>query len=90
MRLMEWCISRQCSRAKGEGFDGIIQDGVNGFICEPGDRKALENVYKRIASLTTEERNKIGQAAIDTAVHYSEREVAERYLDDILKNQRSN
>ena len=38
--------------------------------------------------MTTEERNKIGQAAIDVAVHFSESEVAERYLDDILKNQR--
>ena len=85
--MLQGCLT---IASKGEGFDGIIQDGVNGFICEPGDRKALENVYKRIASLTTEERNKIGQAAIDTAVHYSEREVAERYLDDILKNQRSN
>ncbi|MBQ6393445.1 MAG: hypothetical protein IJH60_08020, partial [Eubacterium sp.] len=68
--------------------DGIIQDGVNGFICEPGDQKNLEETYKRIAAMTTEERNRIGQAAINTAIHYSEREVAERYLNDILNNQR--
>ncbi len=83
--MLQGCLT---IASKGEGFDGIIQDGVNGFICEPGDQKALENVYRRIAAMTTEERNKIGQAAIDLAVHYSEREVAERYLDDILKNQR--
>ena len=40
------------------------------------------------ADMTTSERNKIGQAAIDTAIHYSEKEVAERYLSDILENQR--
>ena len=74
--------------SKGGGFDGIIRDGMNGFICEPGDQKNLEKIYLRITSMTTEERNRIGQAAIDTAVHYSEKEVAERYLDDILKNQR--
>ena len=85
--MLQGCLT---IASKGEGFDGIIQDGVNGFICEPGDQKALENVYKRIASMTTEERNKIGQAAIDTAIHYSGREVGERYLDDILKNQRNN
>ena len=83
--MLQGCLT---IASKGEGFDGIIQDGVNGFICEPGDQKALERVYRRIAGMTTEERNKIGQAAIDTAIHYSEREVAERYLNDILKNQR--
>ena len=83
--MLQGCLT---IASKGEGFDGIIQDGVNGFICEPGDQQELEKVYKRIAEMTTEERNKIGQAAIDTAIHYSEREVAERYLNDILNNQR--
>lgn len=83
--MLQGCLT---IASKGEGFDGIIQDGVNGFICEPGDQDELEKVYKRIAGMTTEERNKIGQAAIDTAIHYSEREVAERYLNDILNNQR--
>ncbi len=73
--------------SKGEGFDGIIIDGVNGFICEPGNEKMLAQIYKRIQKMSIEERNKIGQAAIDTAIHYSEREVAERYLNDILSNQ---
>ncbi len=83
--MLQGCLT---IASKGEGFDGIIQDGVNGFICEPGDQQALENVYKRIGTMTTEERNCIGQAAIDTAIHFSEREVAERYLNDILENQR--
>lgn len=83
--MLQGCLT---IASKGEGFDGIIHDGVNGFICAPGDQEELENVYKRIAQMTTEERNKIGQAAIDTAIHYSERDVAERYLNDILNNQR--
>jgi glycosyltransferase involved in cell wall biosynthesis len=82
--MLQGCVT---IASKGGGFDGIIQDGVNGFICEPGNQEALENVYKRIAAMTTEERNKIGQAAIDTAIHYSEREVAERYLNDVLSRQ---
>ena len=74
--MLQGCLT---IASKGEGFDGIIQDGVNGFICEPGNQKALEEVYRKIAASTTEERNRIGQSAIDTAIHYSEREVAERY-----------
>ena len=83
--MLQGCLT---IASKGEGFDGIIQDGVNGFICNPGDQEDLERIYRRIANMTTEERNKIGHAAIDTAIHYSEREVAERYLNDILSNQR--
>lgn len=83
--MLQGCLT---IASKGEGFDGIIKDGENGFICEPGDSKALTKIYNRIAEMTTEQRNKIGQAAIDTAIHYSEREVAERYLNDILNNQR--
>lgn len=82
--MLQGCLT---IASKGEGFDGIIQNEVNGFICEPGDQQKLEEVYRRIAAMTTEERNRIGQAAIDTAIHYSEREVAERYLQDILDNQ---
>ena len=83
--MLQGCLT---IASKGEGFDGIIQDGVNGFICPPGDQKALEAVYQRIANMTEAERNRIGQAAIDTAIHYSEREVAERYLQNVMENQR--
>lgn len=70
--------------SKGGGFDGIIQDGVNGFICEPGNKDMLVSIYRHILNMTTEERNLIGQRAIETAMHYSEKEVAERYLNDVL------
>ena len=83
--MLQGCLT---IASKGGGFDGLIQDGVNGFICEPGDQKNLEEVYERICAMTTEERNRIGQSAIDTAIHYSEQEVAERYLNDIISNQR--
>ena len=83
--MLQGCIT---IASRGEGFDGIINDGENGFICSAGDQQELEGVYRRINCLSTEERNRIGQAAIDTAMHYSEREVAERYLMDIIENQR--
>ena len=83
--MLQGCLT---IASKGGGFDGIIQDGVNGFLCEAGNQNDLEMVYRRIANLTTEERNRIGQSAIDAAIHFSESEVAERYLNDILNNQR--
>lgn len=83
--MLQGCLT---IASKGEGFDGIIQDGINGFLCEPGSQEELEEVYKRIKGMSVKERNAVGQAALDIAVHFSEREVAEKYLEDILSNQR--
>lgn len=83
--MLQGCLT---IASRGEGFDGIIRDGENGFICDPGDQLDLEKIFIRIFEMSIAKRNEIGQAAIDTAIHYSEREVAERYLNDILKNQR--
>lgn len=73
--------------SKGGGFDGIIQDGVNGFICKPDDVNMLEDIYTRIEEMSTEERNAMGNRAIASAIHFSEREVAENYLNEILESQ---
>ena len=67
------------------GFDGIIQDGVNGFLCKPGDSIMLEAVYRRINALSVKERNEIGNNAIQTANKLSERDVALRYLNDVIE-----
>lgn len=39
--MLQGCLT---IASKGGGFDGLIQDGINGFICEPGNQKCLENV----------------------------------------------
>ncbi len=83
--MLQGCITIASARG---GFDGIIHDGENGFICEPGSVEQLTDIYRRIKAVSENERNQIGQKAIDTAMHYSEREVAERYLNDILDNQK--
>ena len=83
--MLQGCLT---IASKDGGFDGIISDGENGFICAPGNEEELTDIYIKIRNMNTESRNKIGQNAIDTAIHYSEREVAERYLKDILSNQR--
>lgn len=74
--------------SKDGGFDGIIVDGKNGFLCNAGDTEMLASIYEKIRKMSTQERNKIGQAAIETAMQYSESEVAKRYLSDVLRNQR--
>lgn len=80
--MLQGCI---VIASKGGGFDGIIKDGVNGFLCEAGNADMLKQIYERIIRLDTKERNRIGQNAVDTAVQFSEKAVAERYLNDVIE-----
>ena len=79
--MLEGCLT---IASKGGGFDGIITDKSNGFICPPGDEKELIKIYKKIISMDIPTRNEIAQRAIQTALHLSEKEVAELYLNTIL------
>lgn len=86
--MLQGCIT---IASKNGGFDGIINDSVNGFICDPGDEKKLAELYIRIQSMSGETLNEIGNNALNTALHYSEKEVAENYLNEVLvRNERNN
>lgn len=78
--MLQGCIVIASS---GGGFDGIIRDGENGFLCPPGDDICLHELLLRINGLSSFERNKIGEAAIKTAIGLSETKVASMYLDDV-------
>lgn len=69
--------------SRNEGVDGIIVDGQNGFLCEAGNVNELAAIFNRIITMAPAERRKISQNAINTVVNYSDRKVAERYLDEV-------
>lgn len=69
----------------GEGIDGVIADGENGFLCKAGDDAALAAVYGRIFDMTPEERRAVAQRAKETAMQMTDSAVAERYLSDLLR-----
>ena len=79
--MLQGCLTIASWRG---GFDGIIVDGENGFICTPGSESELIDIYKRIRSMNPETRNAIGQKAINIAMEFSEKDVAERYLNDVI------
>ena len=83
--MLQGCITIASKRG---GFDGIIIDGDNGFICHPEDENMLVSVYKKIQGMNAETLNIIGNKAIKTALRYSEKEVADKYLEDICSNQK--
>lgn len=69
--------------SRNEGIDGIIKDGINGFLCEAGNEKELESIIRKIQSMSCEELDKMSAKAKQTAIEYSDREVAKRYLESL-------
>lgn len=72
--------------SRNEGFDGIIEDGVNGFLCEAGNPDELANIICRINSMTAEERRQISYNAWLTAKGLTDYMAAKKYLDDAINS----
>lgn len=75
-------MARGCIVIAGDdgGMVGIIQDGVNGYLCPPEDGHALSNILERIELLSVEESACIRANAINTAADFTQRKQAESYL----------
>lgn len=71
--------------SKGEGMDGIIKDGVNGFLCKAGDSHELASVITRILTLSPDRLKIISRNAIETAKEFSDEKVANTYINNISK-----
>ena len=69
----------------GQGFDGIIVNGENGFLCPSRDVEALKKVLLQMKSLPAEELTRISQNAIATARELTNEKAAEKYINEILK-----
>ena len=68
---------------KGQGIDGIIKDGVNGFLCDAMDTKQLCCIIKNICLMSPEKLSVISNNAIQTAKNMTDRKAAEHYIDSI-------
>lgn len=81
-------MSRGCITiaGKGEGMEGIIEHGVNGFLCEPGNAEELASIIRHINSLRAEEKKAISDSAKETANDLSDYNVAKRYIDTVMSN----
>ncbi len=70
--------------SRNEGFDGIIVDGENGFLCKAGDANELASIIQRINALTPAERQHISDNAIATAQSLTDVKAAKRYIEDLI------
>lgn len=69
---------------KGQGMDGIIKNGVNGFLCDSENPDVLSDLIRYIRSLPQEKLSLISKNAMDTASHLTDDNVAKTYLDNII------
>jgi len=70
--------------SRNEGMEGIIEDGVNGFLCKAGDEHELAAIIAKINSLNIQDLKKISENAKQTALRLTDENVAKMYLDGVL------
>lgn len=66
--------------SRGEGFDGIIRDGENGFLEEPGSVEAAVRCLTRAWALPGAERKRLVEAGYALACSMTEEQTARRLL----------
>lgn len=68
---------------KGQGIDGVIKHGENGFLCEARNVQALADVLLHIQRMTYEEKLRMSEKAIQTAKEMTDEKIALSYLHKI-------
>lgn len=79
-------MSRGCITVAGDngGMVGIIEHGVNGYLCKPGDSKALSSIIETINKMSSEEKSAMSIKARETAIAFSDSNVASSYLSNLI------
>lgn len=72
---------------EGQGIDGVVINGENGFLCKAGDVDVLANLINHIVDLPEEKLKEISDKAVATASDLTDRRVAEHYLNAIINKQ---
>lgn len=71
--------------SRDEGMEGIIEDGINGFLCKAGDPDELAMVVSKIKNMGNEELRKMSVKAIGTARRMTDERMAKAYINSIAK-----
>ena len=69
--------------SRNEGFDGIIVDGFNGFLCAAGDVDELSSILNRIKCMSQIELQTISNNAVKTAKKLTDEKVAMDYINEL-------
>lgn len=69
---------------KGQGIDGVIRNGENGFLCESNNVDKLSKVITTISQMSQKDRQCMSDMCIKTAKGLTDRKVAEHYINSII------
>lgn len=69
---------------RGQGIDGVIIDGFNGFLCESKNIAELSAIFKKLSEMPKEELVNISKNAINTAKQMTDEKVAQQYLETVI------
>ncbi|KRG15755.1 hypothetical protein ACA30_03995 [Virgibacillus soli] len=69
--------------SKGEGIDGVIQNEINGFLCEPRNVDDLANALNKSLGLEGNYKKTIIKNALDTARNMTQKQLSTYYLDKL-------
>ena len=64
-----------------EGMEGIIKNGINGFLCKAGDSEDLFKTLTCIKSMSKDQLQAISESALQTAKSMSDKREAEEYIN---------
>lgn len=80
-------MSRGCITiaARNEGMEGIIEHGVNGFLCNAGDADELASIIRQINKMSAAEKTAISENAKAKAHELSDYNVAKHYIDTVMQ-----
>lgn len=71
--------------SKYGGVDGVIVDGLNGFLSEEGDSSKLAEKLQAILKLGSESKKTIRVNAIKKALEFKDSSIAKQYLKNVLE-----
>lgn len=69
---------------QGQGIDGIVKHGENGFLCKARDVDALTEIINHIVNLPQPDIHQISLNAVATATELTDKKVAEHYINAIV------
>lgn len=67
--------------SRGEGFDGLIRDGENGFLLTPRNADQIRELLERISTMPDDERNRLIDAGYAMACAMTEDQTTQGFLD---------
>lgn len=67
--------------SKNEGIDGVLINGENGFLVEPGDTEKLKNCLENVFQMSQEEKAAMVHSAYNRALEMTDKNMAIKYFD---------